>query len=173
MNMPRSSALPVEVLGVERRRRWSREAKAAMVSETYEPAQACRWSRVGTGSRPRSCSAGVAWPGAGRWPRSAGVSSRPPQVHLDRAAPSPDIEDRAASVLGGIEPLWLNNINPGRHAAAENGMLGPQLKLAVDRAVAIAPVLAGVIRRKLDVARPYSGVPIVGDTRNRSSCCRK
>lgn len=37
MDMPRSNGLPVEVLGVERRRRWSREAKAAMVAETYEP----------------------------------------------------------------------------------------------------------------------------------------
>jgi len=37
MDMPRSNGSPVEVLGVERRRRWSREAKAAMVAETYEP----------------------------------------------------------------------------------------------------------------------------------------
>ena len=37
MDMPSSSGSPVEVLGPERRRRWSREAKAAMVAETYEP----------------------------------------------------------------------------------------------------------------------------------------
>lgn len=48
-----------ELLGQERRRRWSPEQKLAMVRETLEPGKTFRWWPGATVSMPTSCSCGA------------------------------------------------------------------------------------------------------------------
>jgi hypothetical protein len=86
MSKPMSYGPTAEVLGPERRRRWSKKAKAAIVAETYAPGAACRCLRwPGVTALPRARSwLGASLPRAGRPGRRASRDRRP--ASPDRAA---------------------------------------------------------------------------------------